>query len=96
MTEMSPGWNVDYEIIPGAHKLRGIVRNITSRVCFLPPSAGYPSEYPKHPERRGGAAMIDLAHEERDAQLPFPGMVGGVLTEPTLLDVRAAANEAIN
>lgn len=51
MSESSPGWNVDYEIIPGAHRLRGLVQNITRRVCFLPDSVGYPSEYPKHPER---------------------------------------------
>lgn len=52
MSESSPGFNVDYEIIPGANRLKGIVRNITKRTVFLPPSVGYPSEYPKHPERR--------------------------------------------
>ena len=70
MSESSPGWNVDYEIIPGAHRLRGIVRNITKRVAYLPDSVGYPSEYPKHPERRGAAAMLDAALDE--PQLPFP------------------------
>jgi hypothetical protein len=36
------------------------------------PEGGYPSEYPKHPERRGAAAMLD-AHLEDDYQpsLPF-------------------------
>lgn len=93
--ETSPGWNVDYESSPGAHKLRGLVRNITSRVCFLPPSLGYPSEYPKHPERLGGAAgMLDAASEQ--AQLPFPdrpGEIGSVPTRATLLD---EANAIIN
>lgn len=82
MAETSPGWNVDYEIIPGAHRLRGIVRNITSRVCFLPPSEGYPSEYPKHPERR-----------VEPQQLPLPGEIGAVPTKATLL---AEANAIIN
>lgn len=104
MAETSPGFNVDYEIIPGAHKLRGIVRNITSRVCFLPPSEGYPSEYPKHPERRGGAAMLDAALDVAP-QLPFPGEVGGVVAQPTLIHAtdaevaafyRAEANAKIN
>jgi hypothetical protein len=27
------------------------------------PERGYPSEYPKHPERRGAAAMLDAALE---------------------------------
>ncbi len=81
MAETSPGFNVDYEIIPGSNRIKGIVRNITKRVVFLPPSEGYPSEYPKHPER--------LVQEP---QLPFPGEIGGV----EVLDYRAAANDIIN
>jgi hypothetical protein len=89
--ETSPGFNVDYEIIPGAHRLKGIVRSITKRVVFLPPSEGYPSEYPKHPER-GAAAMLDAALDQAP-QLPFPGEIGSVPTRATLLD---EANAIIN
>lgn len=33
------------------------------------PEGGYPSEYPKHPERRGAAAMLDAAlHEPSDGE----------------------------
>lgn len=28
------------------------------------PESGYPSEYPKHPERRGAAAMLDAALDQ--------------------------------
>lgn len=70
MAESSPGWNVDYEIIPGANRLRGIVRNITQRVVFLPPSEGYPSEYRDFPGK----------HE------PVPGEIGAVPTRATLLE----------
>jgi hypothetical protein len=76
MAETSPGFNVDYEIIPGTHAIRGIVRSIKRGVCFLPPSKGYPSEYPKHPERRNGAAgMLDAELAKR------PGEIGGVAVQ---------------
>ncbi len=88
MAEMSPGWNVDYEIIPGARRLRGIVRNITSRVCFLPPSEGYPSEYRDYPGKKGAAVMLDAALDE-PPQLPFPGQIGAV----EVLDFRATASD---
>lgn len=33
------------------------------------PEGGYPSEYPKHPERRGAAAMLDAAlYEPTDGE----------------------------
>jgi len=83
--ETSPGWNCDYEIIPGAHRLRGIVRNITKRLVFLPPSEGYPSEYRNYPGK-GAAAMLDAALD------PKPGEIGGV----EILDYRASANDIIN
>jgi hypothetical protein len=38
------------------------------------PSGGYPSEYPKHPERRGAAAMLDAALDQ--PQLPFEPLDG--------------------
>lgn len=88
MAETSPGFNVDYQIIPGANRIKGIVRNITKRVVFLPPSEGYPSEYPKHPERRGAAAMLDAALDQ-----PVPGEIGGVPARATLLE---QANAIIN
>ena len=78
MAETSPGFNVDYEIIPGANRLKGLVQNITRRVVFLPPSEGYPSEYPKHPER-----LV------KEPQLPLPGEVGAV----EVIDFRAAASD---
>lgn len=83
MSETSPGFNVDYEIIPGANRIKGIVRNITKRCVFLPPSEGYPSER----ANRGGAPMLDAAMPE-----PAPGEVGGV----EILDYRAKANDIIN
>ncbi len=85
MAESSEGWNVDYQIIPGAHRLRGIVKAVRRGVCFLPPSEGYPSEYPKHPERLG-REVAQLA------QQPMPGEIGGV----EVIDYRAAANQVVN
>lgn len=32
------------------------------------PEGGYPSEYPKHPERRGAAAMLDSYLEPSDGE----------------------------
>lgn len=90
--ETSPGFNVDYEIIPGAHRLKGIVRNITKRVVFLPPSEGYPSDHRDYPGKRGAAEMLD-AQLDQAPQLPFPGEIGSVPTRATLLD---EANAIIN
>jgi hypothetical protein len=39
--------------------LPGQIGGVLVRLSRFPDASGYPSEYPKHPERRGAAALID-------------------------------------
>lgn len=88
MAETSPGWNVDYEIIPGERVVRGVIRTFKKAFTYLPPSEGYPSEHRDYPGKRGAAVMLDAALDQAP-QLPFPGEVGGV----EVIDFRAAASD---
>lgn len=63
MAERQPA---DPSIMPeglgAVHPLRalpGQIGGVLIRFARFPTSDGYPSEYPKHPERRGAAEMID-------------------------------------
>lgn len=63
MAETSPGWNVDYEIIPGTRFVKGVMASVKKHIAFLPPSEGYPSERRHIPE-----PQVD----------PVPGEIGSV------------------
>lgn len=76
------GWPEKFHVLPNLSD----VAHFLGRLVSLP-SGGYPSEYPKHPERRGAAAMLDdhlkdnitgwvteresLDGEAMEPQLPF-------------------------
>lgn len=75
MAETSLGFPVDYEIVRGARAVKGLAARVRAFVS-LPSAEGFPSEYPKHPERRD---VVD------PPQLPFPGEIGGVACKPSIL-----------
>jgi len=53
------GWPEKFHVLPDLSD----VAHFLGRLVSLP-NGGYPSEYPKHPERRGAAAMLDVALDD--------------------------------